>query len=67
MNKLVEIYCDGAAMAYRDIAKHMRQIIKDCPDDIKEFMSAFEPVATACEAKAIEVYNEAERFGAPRQ
>ena len=61
MNEAQQIYCDGAAMAYRDVARKIKQMILDAPPEVKGMMSAMEPFADSCLLKADEVYKEAER------
>jgi hypothetical protein len=67
MTEAQRIYCDGAAMAYRDVAAKVRQMIAAAPVEIKHLMEACEPLAISCENKAKEVYKEFERMEAPKQ
>lgn len=67
MNELQKAYLDGAAMAYRDVAAKLRNMIKEAPPSFKSFMAAMEPFAITCELKAKEVYKEAERIKGVRQ
>lgn len=54
-------------MAYRDVAAKIRQMIENAPNEVRSMMSAMEPLAVSCEAKAQEVYIEFERFNGDRQ
>lgn len=62
MNDLQKSYCDGAAMAYRDVSNKIRQMQNDAPAEIKHLVTMLEPIAQACEAKAKNVYVECENF-----
>lgn len=66
-DKLVTTYCDGAAMAYRDVAAKLRQMIRDAPPMIRPLLSSLEPFAESCERKAKEVYLESERYEKERR
>lgn len=62
MNKNVEIYCQGAAMAYHDVAAKLRDMISRAPVETKPFMEHMRPFADSCDKKAEEVFKEADRF-----
>ena len=61
-NELQKAYLDGAAMAYRDVAAKIKQMVNDAPSSIKGLMSCMEPLAESCMKKADGVYEEAERI-----
>jgi hypothetical protein len=67
INELQQAYLDGASMAYKDIADKMRQMIKNCPPEIKNMMEGWLPFADSVALKAQEVYREAERIDGARQ
>lgn len=67
MNDKQKAYCDGAAMAYRDCAKKMDELINNSPAAIAEIMQGMRPFADAMRAKASEVYKEVERILGDRQ
>lgn len=62
MNERTKIYCQGAAMAYRDVADKLENMAKKAPDEIKEIVSIFIPFAESCRKKADNVFIEAEKF-----
>lgn len=61
-NDLQRAYLDGAAMAYRDVARKIKQMILDAPEEIKGMIGCMEPFADSCLKKAGGVYEEAERI-----
>jgi hypothetical protein len=66
--KLSDAYADGAAMAYRDVAKMLRFMVDNADTAFKPLMTAtLLPVVEACDRKAIEVYREIERIVGERQ
>lgn len=62
MNDNIKIYCDGAAMAYRDCAKQIEGMIARAPKEVRHLTEAMRPIADSCRRKADEVYKESERF-----
>lgn len=56
---LIKIYCDGAAMAYRDVENQIKSMIDKCPPEIGEIIVVLYPLQKACEMKAAGVHNEA--------
>lgn len=66
MTNEMRLYCDGAAMAYRDVAAKLRELIANAPPELKSILQGLEPFAAATELKAVEVYREAERCVAGR-
>lgn len=62
MNEAQKLFCDGAAMAYRDCGNKIADMIKRAPPEIKHLMEHLRPMSDAMLAKADEVYKEAERF-----
>lgn len=58
----LDAYCDGAAMAYRHVAAKLRDMIARAPNELKPSLEYLTHFADACEAKAREVYKEADRF-----
>lgn len=59
----LKAYLDGASMAYKDTAQMIRNMIENCPPDVKVFMVALDPIALTCETKAKTfVYTEADIF-----
>lgn len=74
MNEMQKIYCDGAAMAYRDNAQILRRLGNKAKADLKMMAgnssrtvgeviaSVLETVANANETKADEVCRQAETF-----
>lgn len=62
MNNHQKSYLDGAAMAYRDVAKLITGMISRSPAEIKSMVEIMRPIADVCEKKAMEVYKEAERI-----
>lgn len=59
---VVKTFCDGAAMAYHDCAVIMRNMILNAPPELREIMSALEPVAASFEYKGNTVHKQAEVF-----
>ena len=60
----VRTYCDGAAMAYRDVAAKLRNMVDTAPPELRTVMEAMLPFAESCEKKAVGVYDEALRHEA---
>lgn len=67
MNEMQKIYCDGAAMAYRDCSKLLTEMLDDCPTELRAYFVALKPIADAMNAKGDEIYKECERFTSRRQ
>lgn len=59
---LIDIYCDGAAMAYRDVADKIDAMIANAPPEIKFMAEGMKPMAEDCRRKAETVYDEAALF-----
>jgi hypothetical protein len=62
MNELTEAYCNGAAMAYRDVAHKLRDMVEKCPAELRPLMEGMLPFAESCEQKARLVYDEAKQY-----
>ena len=62
MTDLVKIYCDGAAMAYRDVANKLEEMIKNQPPELNGVLICLRPFVDTLRNKADEVYAEAKRF-----
>lgn len=67
LNEVQTNYCDGAAMAYNDMANKIESMIQNAPKEIKSLMETMQPMADAARVKAKEVYVEATRFMGLRQ
>ena len=67
MNENQKAYLDGAAMAYRDCSSLLKRMIDNSPDELKKILQGLSPIVMAMNAKASEVYTEAERFLGERQ
>lgn len=61
-NELQQAYLDGAAMAYRDVASKIQDMIRKAPSEIKGLMTCMETLAESCLKKADGVYEEAGRI-----
>lgn len=61
-NDLQQAYLDGAAMAYRDVATKIKEMILKAPSEIGEMLKCMEPFADSCLKKADGIYEEADRI-----
>ena len=62
MNELQKAYVDGAAIAYRDVAQQIIDMINRAPAQIKPVMECLKPIAQACLAKSKDIYIEVDRM-----
>ena len=62
MNELQKIFCDGASSAYKDCADKIEDMIAKSPEDVKQYISYFQPMADACRVKAKNVYDLSDEF-----
>lgn len=63
MKELQKAYLDGASMAYKDVARKIRDMIDKAPIEVRPLMACMEPMIDACNTKAKEVYNAVPKIG----
>ena len=61
MNHAQKIFCDGAAMAYRDCGNKLLKLIDESPQELRGMLEGLRPFANACILKASTVHDEAKK------
>lgn len=61
-NELIEAYCEGAKIAYKDCSDMVKRLISNSPPEIRHLIEPLMPIADAMLEKSNNVHKEANNY-----